>query len=232
MLLYNHYDVQPAEPLDLWESPPFELTERDGRVYARGVSDDKGQLISRLAAIRAVRAVTGGLPERVKFLVEGEEEISSPSLETFVEENRELLAADACVWEFGGVDPDGRPEVVLGLRGILYVEYRVRTLSRDAHSGGAHNLPNAAWRLVRALNTIQGPDGRILIPGFYDAVQGPTTTDMQLLAAMPSSEEFNREHFGVTGFLNGHTGMDYKRAVYEPTANIAGIGAGWQGQGS
>jgi acetylornithine deacetylase/succinyl-diaminopimelate desuccinylase-like protein len=232
MLLYNHYDVQPAEPLDLWESPPFELTERDGRVYARGVSDDKGQLISRLAAIRAVRAVTGGLPERVKFLVEGEEEISSPSLEPFIEENRELLASDACVWEFGGVDPEGRPEVVLGLRGILYVEYRVRTLSRDAHSGNAHNFPNAAWRLVRALNTIQGHDGRILIPGFYDDVRGPTDTDLQLLAAAPSSEEFNREHFGVKEFINGHTGMDYKTAVYEPTANIAGIGAGWQGQGS
>ena len=232
MLLYNHYDVQPAEPLDLWESPPFELTEREGRVYGRGVSDDKGQLISRLAAIRAVRAVTGGLPERVKFLVEGEEEISSPSLEAFIEQNRTLLASDACVWEFGGVDPEGRPEVVLGLRGILYVEYRVRTLSRDAHSGNAHNFPNAAWRLVRALNTVQGRDGRILIPGFYDAVQGPTDTDLQLLEAAPSSEEFNREHFGVNEFINGHTGMDYKTAVYEPTANIAGIGAGWQGQGS
>ena len=232
MLLYNHYDVQPAEPLDLWDSPPFDLTERDGRVYARGVSDDKGQLISRLAAIRAVRAVTGGLPERVKFLVEGEEEISSPSLEPFIEHNRDLLAADACVWEFGGVNPEGRPEVVLGLRGILYVEYRVRTLSRDAHSGNAHNFPNAAWRLVRALNTIQGRDGRILIPGFYDDARGPTDTDLQLLAAAPSNEAFNREHFGVGEFINGHTGMDYKTAVYEPTANIAGIGAGWQGQGS
>jgi acetylornithine deacetylase/succinyl-diaminopimelate desuccinylase-like protein len=232
LLCYNHYDVQPAEPLDLWDSPPFELTERDGRVYARGVSDDKGQLISRIAAIRAVRAVAGGLPQRVKFLVEGEEEVSSPSLDAFIEANRDLLAADACVWEFGGVDPDGRPEVVLGLRGILYVEYRVRTLSRDAHSGSAHNLPNAAWRLVRALNTIQAADGRVLIPGFYDAVKGPTDTDLQLMAGMPSTEAFNREHFGVKEFVNGHTEMDYITAVFEPTANIAGIGAGWQGQGS
>src|SRR5262249_22617392 len=146
LICYNHYDVQPPEPLELWDSPPFTLTERDGRLYARGVSDDKGQLLSRIAAMRAIRAVTGGLPAHVKFLVEGEEEISSPHLETFVEHNKDLLAADACVWEFGGVNYEGRPIVVLGLRGILYVEYHVRVLSRDAHSGGAHNLPNAAWR--------------------------------------------------------------------------------------
>jgi acetylornithine deacetylase/succinyl-diaminopimelate desuccinylase-like protein len=232
LICYNHYDVQPPEPLELWESTPFTLTERDGRVYARGVSDDKGQLISRIAAMRAMRAVTGDLGARVKFLVEGEEEISSPNLEPFVEHNKDLLAADACVWEFGGVNHEGRPMVVLGLRGILYVEYHARTLSRDAHSGGAHNLPNAAWRLLRAMATLKDEDGRIRIPGFYDDARAPGEVELKLLEEMPSDEAFQREHYGVQEFVNGHSGIDYQRAVYEPTANIAGLSAGWEGKGS
>jgi len=232
LICYNHYDVQPAEPLELWESPPFEPTERGGRLYARGVSDDKGQLVSRIAAMRAVRAVTGGLPVRVKFLVEGEEEISSPSLEPFIEANRDLLAADAWVWEFGGVDHAGRPQVVLGLRGILYVEFRVRTLARDAHSGEAHNLPNAAWRLVWALASLKGPDERIRIPGFYDGIEEPGEAELRLLERMPSDEEFTRAQYAVRAFVGDHAGEEYKRAVYKPTANIAGFGSGWQGQGS
>jgi acetylornithine deacetylase/succinyl-diaminopimelate desuccinylase-like protein len=232
LICYNHYDVQPPEPLELWDSPPFELTERNGRVYARGVADDKGQLISRIAALRAVRSVTGGLPCRVKFLVEGEEEISSPNLLPFVQRHRDLLAADACVWEFGGVDHEGRPQVVLGLRGICYVEFHVRTMSRDAHSGEAHNLPNAAWRLIWALASIKGPNEIIRIPDFYAGVQGPSERELQLLEQAPSDEEYARQSYGVRDFVGGHTGMDYKRAVYQPTANVAGIGAGWQGQGS
>jgi acetylornithine deacetylase/succinyl-diaminopimelate desuccinylase-like protein len=233
LICYNHYDVQPAEPLDLWATPPFEPARRDGRLYARGVSDDKGQLLSRIAAMRAVQAVAGGqLPVRVKFLVEGEEEISSPNLEPFVEAQRDLLAADACVWEFGGVNHEGRPELVLGLRGICYVEFRVRTLSRDAHSGEAHNLPNAAWRLIWALNSIKGPDEHIRIPGFYDTAAPPTESDLRLLEAMPSNEQHTREMYDVREFIGGHTGDAYKRAVYNPTANVAGFGAGWQGAGS
>ena len=232
LICYNHYDVQPPEPLELWTTPPFEPTVRDGRMYARGVSDDKGQLISRIAAMRAVRAVTGGFPTRVKFLVEGEEEISSPNLEPFIAEHTDLLAADACVWEFGGVDNEGRPQVVLGLRGICYVEYHVRTLARDAHSGEAHNLPNAAWRLLRALATIKGMDERIRIPGFYDDVRPPTAQELALRDALPDTEDFTRKRFDVKAFVGGHSGLEYKRAVFEPTANIAGIGAGWQGKGS
>jgi acetylornithine deacetylase/succinyl-diaminopimelate desuccinylase-like protein len=232
LMCYNHYDVQPAEPLDLWESPPFEAAERNGRLYGRGISDDKGQLLSRIAAMRAVKAVTGGLPARVKFCVEGEEEIGSVHLEPFVEEHADLLKCDACVWEFGGVDAQGRPVQTLGLRGLLYVEFRARTMSRDAHSGGAHNNPNAAWRLLRALATIKDEDERILIPGFYDEMKPPSATEQRLLEEMPSEEEFTRQHYGIKQFVGGHTGLEYKTAVYKPTANIAGIGAGWQGQGS
>jgi acetylornithine deacetylase/succinyl-diaminopimelate desuccinylase-like protein len=232
LLCYNHYDVQPPEPLDLWQSPPFEPEVRDGRAYGRGISDDKGQLVARIAALRAVRAVTGKLPLRVKFLVEGEEEIGSISLPAFVASQRELLAADACVWEGGGVNAQGIPTVNLGMRGVLSVELRTRTLNRDAHSGQAHNLPNAAWRLVYALASLRAPDGRILVEGWYDDARQPGPVEQELLAKMPSDEAFAREHYGVREFVGGHTGPEYTAAVYQPTTNLAGIGAGWQGPGS
>src|SRR6185369_16786741 len=134
MLIYNHYDVQPAEPLELWTSPPFEPSQRDGKLYGRGVSDDKGHLTSRLLAIDALLAA-GELPCNVKFVVEGEDEIGSVHLPEFVKNNRERLAADACLWEFGGVDHRDVPLQYLGLRGICYVELSVTTASIDAHSG-------------------------------------------------------------------------------------------------
>jgi acetylornithine deacetylase/succinyl-diaminopimelate desuccinylase-like protein len=232
LLLYNHYDVQPEDPVDLWTSPPFEAVERAGRIYGRGSSDDKGHLMSRIAALRAVREVLGHLPCGVKVMVEGEEEIGSTHVESFVEEHQDLLAADGCVWEFGGVDDEGRPMMTLGLRGLLYVELRARTLSLDAHSGGAHNLPNAAWRLIRALATIKDEHEHILIPGFYDGLLPIGPEEQRLLQELPSNEEATRRIFGVREFVGGHTGMAYKEAVYSPTANIAGIGAGWQGPGS
>jgi acetylornithine deacetylase/succinyl-diaminopimelate desuccinylase-like protein len=231
LICYNHYDVQPPEPLELWSSPPFVLTERSGRLYGRGVADDKGPLLSRIAAMRAVRAVMGELPALVKFLVEGEEEIGSISLGAFIRQNRELLTADACIWEMGGVDSQGNPSLILGMRGICSVEYRVRTMSRDAHSGGAHNLPNAAWRLIWALASIKGEDEHIRIPGFYDDVREPSEAEVQLLEQMPSDEPYTRAISGVSAFVGGHTGFGYKRAVYRPTANIAGLSAGWQGEG-
>ncbi len=184
LLFYNHYDVQPAEPLELWETPPFEPVIRDGKMFARGVSDDKGHLTNRLFALDAVLAETGDLPCGVKFIVEGEEETSSEHLYDFVRDHQELLAADACIWEFGGVDHTGRPEESLGLRGICYVELTIETASQDVHSGlGGSIFPNPAWRLVWALNTLKGPDERILIPGFYDGIKPPSQRDRDLMAA-------------------------------------------------
>src|SRR5690606_38438587 len=144
VLIYGHYDVQPAEPLELWTSPPFEPEIRDGKVYARGVADDKGEFVARLAAFDAGRAAHGGaLPCGVTFVVEGEEEVSSPHIAPFVLEHLDLLAADGSLWEGGGVDPDGRPGQVLGFRGIIACELFVETMTRDAHSGSAHILPSA-----------------------------------------------------------------------------------------
>ena len=232
LLFYNHYDVQPPEPLELWTSPPFEPAVRDGALYARGAKDDKGELVARLAAVDAVRAAHGGeLPCGVTFVVEGEEEVGSHHIAQFVREHLDLLKSDGAIWEEGGIDAQGRPANSLGVRGVLSVEFHAETLMRDAHSGGGSTLPNAAWRLLWALTSLKGPDGRIRIPGFYDRAKPPSDLDIELLRAQPSDEARSREEFGVSEFVNGVTGEAYKRAVFEPTCNIAGIGAGYQGPG-
>ncbi|HTR96994.1 MAG TPA: M20/M25/M40 family metallo-hydrolase [Candidatus Acidoferrales bacterium] len=235
LIVYNHYDVQPAEPLELWTSPPFEPARRDGKLFGRGVSDDKGHLTSRLLAIDALLDRDGELPCRIKWLVEGEEEVGSVHLPAFVHQHRERLAADACLWEFGSVDHRGVPISFAGLRGICYVELSVETASDDVHSGiGGSIFPNAAWRLVWALASLKGPDERIRIPGHYDPVQPPTARDRELFAAMPDVAEPYREQYGVASFLRGLTGgVELKLAeVFEPTCTICGITTGYQGRGS
>jgi len=232
LLFYNHYDVQPAEPLELWTTPPFAPTLRDGALYARGAKDDKGEFVARLAAVDAVRDAHGGtLPCGVTFVVEGEEEIGSPHIAQFVRDHLDLLKSHGAIWEEGGIDADGRPEVSLGRRGVLSVELAVQTMSRDAHSGNAHVLPNAAWRLLRALASLKDPDERILIPGFYDRAQAPSAVDLRRFDAMPDGEAWRRETFGVTSFVRGLSGKALNRAVFDPTCNIQGIIAGYTGAG-
>ena len=235
LLFYNHYDVQPPEPLDLWESPPFEPTMRDGKLYARGVSDDKGHITSRLLAVDALLNTLGELPCHVKFIIEGEEEVSSIHLHDFVEENQKLLEADACIWEFGSVDHREVPMQYLGMRGICYVELSITTANIDAHSGlGGSIFPNAAWRLVWALNSLKGPDERILIPGHYDPVVPPSERDRQLMATLPEVSEEYKTRYGIDKFLKGVTGgLDLRLAeVFEPTCTICGLTSGYQGPGS
>ena len=235
LLFYNHYDVQPPEPLDLWESPPFQPTLRDGKLFARGVSDDKGHIQCRLAALDAIKAVRGSYPCRIKFVIEGEEETSSVNLEAFVREHAARLKADACVWEFGGVNHEGRHAQHLGLRGICYVELRVKTASRDSHSGlGGSIFENAAWRLTWALSTLKGSDERIRIPGFYDDARPPTPRDLELIAALPDDSETIKEMYGIKGFLKGMTGGPELRReeVFVPTCTICGLTSGYQGPGS
>lgn len=235
LLFYNHYDVQPAEPLELWDNPPFVPTLRDGKLYGRGVSDDKGHIASRLFAIDALLAEEKELPCNVKFVIEGEEETSSVHLKDFLVENKDKLAADACVWEFGGVDHRDVPMQYLGLRGICYVELSVETANQDVHSGtGGSIFPNAAWRLVWALNSLKDKEEHILIPGFYEAVQPPGTRDRELMEALPETSQEYRERYGLKGFLKGLTGgVELRIAeVFEPTCTICGLTAGYQGPGS
>jgi acetylornithine deacetylase/succinyl-diaminopimelate desuccinylase-like protein len=235
LLFYNHYDVQPAEPLELWDSPPFEPTLRDGKMYARGVSDDKGHIVSRLHAIDAILDAEGELPCNVKFIIEGEEETSSVHLHEFIEENQQLLQADVCVWEFGGVDHRDVPIQYLGMRGICYVELSVETADIDAHSGlGGSIFPNAAWRLVWALNTLKRPDEVIRLPGHYDNVIPPSARDRELMEALPEVSEEYQSRYGVDSFLKGLTGgVELRLAeVFEPTCTICGLTSGYQGPGS
>jgi acetylornithine deacetylase/succinyl-diaminopimelate desuccinylase-like protein len=237
LLFYNHYDVQPPEPLELWTTPPFEPTVRDGALYARGAKDDKGELVSRLAALDAVRAAHGGsLPCGVLFVVEGQEEIGSPHMRQFVLDHLDILKSDAAIWEEGGTDANGRPGTALGVRGILYVQLEVETLKMDAHSGGANRFPNAAWRLVRALNTLKDENEHILIPGFYDNIVPASALDHQLIDAIPpdelaQNEQELRDHFIVDDFVLHRTGKELELCVFEPTCNIAGITSGFQGEG-
>src|SRR3990172_1232512 len=234
LLFYNRYDVQPAEPLELWESPPFEPALRDGKLYARGVSDDKAHITSRLFAIDALLGEAGELPCNVKFIIEGEEEVSSIHLNDYVKNNRDKLAADACIWEFGSVDHREVPMQYLGLRGICYVELSVETQSVDVHSGiGGSIFPNAAWRLVWALSSLKGPDEQIRIPGHYDAVLPPSQRDRALMEALPEVAEEYKNRYGVKQFLRGlEGGVELRLAeVFEPTCTICGLTSGYQGKG-
>ncbi|HEY7122590.1 MAG TPA: M20/M25/M40 family metallo-hydrolase [Ktedonobacterales bacterium] len=236
LLFYNHYDVQPPEPLELWTAPPFQPEIRDGALYARGAKDDKGEFIARLAAVDAVRAANGGqLPCNVTFVVEGEEEIGSQHFAEFVLAHTDLLAAQGAIWEEGGINVRGEPTCWLGPRGLLYVELAVETMRRDAHSGGAHVLPNAAWRLLRALMTLKDEQEQILIPGFYDDALPMGERALSLIKEFyddGAAEESNRTTYGVDRFVNGLTGLAWTEAVYRPTCNIAGLTAGYQGPGS
>ena len=239
VLFYNHYDVQPPEPLDLWHSDPFTFTVRDGKAYARGVGDDKGHITSRLLALKAIKEANGGtFPFHIKFFVEGEEEIGSPHLGEFVKANAEMLRADACIWEEGSVDESGKPALYCGMRRIAYFELHCQTIAYDAHSGvGGSLLPNAAWRLVWALSSLKNSAEQILIPGHYDAAHPATPRDLQLLESLPGDEEYLRSQFHLTEgqTLGGPrtTGLEFKRrAVFEPTLTICGLDSGWQGPGA
>ena len=235
LLIYDHYDVQPAEPLELWESPPFEPTIRDGKLFARGVSDNKGHLTNRLLAIDSLLDIDGELPCNIKFIVEGEEEVGSIHLPEFVEQNTDKLAADACIWEFGEVDHRGVPIQYLGLRGICYVELSVETAKIDIHSGlGGSIFPNAAWRLIWALGTLKTSDEVIRIPGYYDSVVSPSDRDRELLAALPEVSEEYKQRYGVEAFLkNLDGGVDLRvEESFVPTCTICGLTSGYQGPGS
>lgn len=232
LLIYDHYDVQPPEPLELWESEPFAADVRDGKVYARGVADNRGDAMARAQAIQTYREVFGELPVKVKFLIEGEEEIGSPSLPAFVDRNKELLRADGCLWEAGSRDEEDRVLIALGLKGVLHCELRVSAAKVDLHSSLATIVPNAAWRLTWALASLKSPDDRILVDGLMDHVFEPTSQQVDLLRGIPFAEEKMREDLGIPAFNQGLTGIDLlKKHLYEPTCTIQGLASGYSGVG-
>jgi len=233
LLFYNHYDVQPPEPLDLWTTPPFEPAEDESTLRARGVSDNKGDIIARLLAIRAYQKTMGKLPITIKFIIEGEEEIGSRNIAGFVEKNRKLLKADACIWECGGVNWRNEPMIALGVKGILYVELEVRGASTDLHSSMATVVPNPAWRLVWALASLKDMDETIHINGFFDKVRPATQKEIDALKAMPLDEKETKKSLGIKRFVKDIEGFDYKsRHILESTCTICGMESGYTGPGS
>ncbi|MGH2467698.1 MAG: M20/M25/M40 family metallo-hydrolase [Candidatus Limnocylindrales bacterium] len=232
LLSQDHYDVQPATPLDLWTSPPFAPKVRAGRLYARGACDDKGEFLFRLQAVEALQDALGELPCRVRFIVEGEEESGSKHLAAYLADHPGLVEGHGALIEGGGVDEKGRPILVCGVSGLAYVQLSVRTLGYDAHSGGARLLPNAAWRLVQALATLRGPNDTITIDGLFDHLRRPTEAQLAHLRTLPFEEEEIKRIYSCTAFVSSRTGFEAQVAdTFEPTCNIAGIVSGFTGPG-
>jgi len=232
LICYGHYDVQPPEPLDLWQSPPFEPVVRDGRLYGRGVGDNKGQLITHVLAARAWLETAGHLPINVKFVFEGEEESGSPSLGVFAREHKDLLRADLVYISDGGLHPSGRPVISLGNRGMLGLRLVAQGADRDNHSGNKGGVaPNPVWMLVHLLATMVDPKGRVLIDGFYDAVRPVGPVEQKILASL----DFDPQQFAAT---MGLPSLDidgptyWRRIMLEPYFNIQGIASGYVGPGA
>jgi acetylornithine deacetylase/succinyl-diaminopimelate desuccinylase-like protein len=230
LLFYDHYDVQPAEPLAEWTAPPFELTQRDGRLYGRGTGDNKGDLITRIAAIRLLSDAHGGLPCRVRFLVEGEEEVGSPHIGAYADGFRDRLTADACIWEYGDRDPDGRVHVIAGMKGICYVELELTATNEDLHSMWGAIVEGAASRMSLLLAGLKDARGRILIPGFYGAVTPPSAEAAAAADAVPVDERFVRSYTGTSGHVEDRAGI-MRRLLFDPTCTVCGIDSGYAGSG-
>jgi acetylornithine deacetylase/succinyl-diaminopimelate desuccinylase-like protein len=233
LLVYGHYDVQPAEPLELWTSPPFVPTVRDGKLFARGAVDDKGQLFLHLKAIEALLDVRGGLPCNVIVLAEGEEEVGSEHLETFIEQHRELLACDGVVISDSTMFAPGLPSILSSLRGLAYVELHATGPAGDLHSGmygGA--VVNPAMALARVLASFHDTDGRVAIPGFYDAVREWPASVRAQMRTLPFDAEQLRAEVGASA-LGGEAGYnELERLWTRPTCEVNGLLSGYTGEGA
>ncbi|MCX8162149.1 MAG: M20/M25/M40 family metallo-hydrolase [Candidatus Bathyarchaeota archaeon] len=235
LLMYGHYDVQPPEPLEEWVSPPFEAVDSDGKITARGAADSKSNVMAIVKAVECYSRLEFDLPVNLKVLFEGEEEIGSPNLPRYVEMYRDKLKADAAVCFDGGLDPKGRPELWLGLKGMLYVELRCRAARVDAHSSLAPLIENPAWRLIQALTSLRSPDGTILVDGWYDDIRVPSEEDIKLIEDVDYDTLLAglKRHFGVDRFLSGVEGVEaLKKLLFQPTCNIAGLFSGYTGLGA
>jgi acetylornithine deacetylase/succinyl-diaminopimelate desuccinylase-like protein len=233
LLLYEHYDVQPVDPIDLWDSAPFEPVEKDGRIIARGVADDKADVMARIHALETLKAL-GELPVTLRFLIEGEEEIGSKTFEKIAHEHAGKLAADGCLWESGSsFDDAGRPQIQFGCRGLLYVQLRVKMLAFDQHSGWASVYPSAAMYLIGALASLRDQDMNIKIDGFYDKVVKPTEADRRMMAKIDPEVDKRRKLVGFDRLVRDPRPEEViEQMLFTPTCNIAGVTTGYQGPGS
>jgi acetylornithine deacetylase/succinyl-diaminopimelate desuccinylase-like protein len=233
LLLYQHYDVQPVDPIELWDSDPFKPVEKDGRIIARGVADDKADVMARIHALETLKGM-GEVPVTLRFLVEGEEEIGSKTFEKIAYKHADKLRADGCLWESGAsFDDAGRPTLQFGCRGLLYVQLRVKHLNYDQHSGLASIYPSAAVYLVEALASLRDQDMNIRVDGFYERVVEPTDADRQMMAKIDPEIEQRRKLVGFDRLIRDPLAEHViEQLLFTPTCNIAGITTGYQGPGS
>ena len=232
LLSYSHYDVQPADPLDLWESPPFVATVRDGKLFGRGTSDDKGDTLARIHAVEVYKAVYGDLPLRVKFFVEGEEETGSPHLAPLAKQYADLFRADGVIWEGGGFDEAERYTFYCGLKGIGYFELVTYGPTRDLHSAFAPMVANPAWRLVHAIKTLKDEEDRVTLDGFMDYVRPPTEEELAYIRAIPFDGKQVKHTLGIEKFVNDmDDGSAIIRFLTEPTCTICGFRSGFIDEG-
>ncbi len=233
VLVYGHYDVQPAEPLELWAHDPFEPVVRDGVITARGASDDKGQVYAHVKGVEALLASDGSLPVNLTFLIEGEEEIGSPNLAAFVEAHADELAADVVIVSDGAMVGRGIPTITYGLRGMTYVTVRVRAAGRDLHSGAyGGGVPNALDALARLITGLKDDEGRVLVDGFYDSVRPLDDRERAAIASVPFDEDAFRADAGVTATPGEHGYTLLERLCARPTLDVNGLSGGFQGDGA
>ena len=233
LMFYNHYDVQPAEPFDLWDDPPFSGTRKGNKIFGRGATDDKGELITRIKAVEACLKTTGDVPCNIKFVIEGEEETGSAHIEEYLKKYKKKFSCDGVIWEFGYVDAKNRPIIGLGMKGLLFVELSVKESIRDAHSSLAVLIKNPAWRLIEAINTLRNSDGKVLIKGWYDEASSFSKNDLKIIKNEPFDENVFKKEFGIKSFVGNKKDMDAKKAlVGGATCNIAGFVSGYTGDGA
>lgn len=233
VLVYGHYDVQPVEPLDLWTTPPFEPCKRDGNLYARGATDDKGQVLTHIFSARAWLETQGKLPVNLKYLIEGEEEIGSDNLQGFLTENAQRLACDCAVISDGSQFAPGYPAITYGLRGIAYFDLILTGPNRDLHSGtfgGA--VTNPANALAKMLAALVNEKGQIQVPGFYDAVVPLTPQEREQFASLPFDDKQFLNQVGASGAIGEEGYTTLERRWARPTCDINGLYGGYQGEGA
>jgi len=232
LLFYNHYDVQPVEPLDLWENPPFSAKVKGNKVFGRGSADDKGELITRIKAVESYLKIKGDVPCNIKFVIEGEEEVGSPHIEKYLKKFKKKFLCQGIIWEFGHVDSKNRPIVGLGMKGLLFVELIAKESIRDAHSSLAVLIKNPAWRLIEAVKSLRDSNGRILIKDWYKEVRPLTKTDLKIIKAEPFDDAAFKKEFGIKSFVGNKKGFEAKKALVSgATCNVAGFVSGYVEKG-
>jgi acetylornithine deacetylase/succinyl-diaminopimelate desuccinylase-like protein len=233
ILFYNHYDVQPPEPIELWDDDPFSGKIDGNLIFGRGASDDKGELITRIKAVQYFLDETGDVPCNVKFIVEGEEEVGSSHLEKYLTKYRQKFSCDATIWEFGYIDENETPIISLGMKGLLCVELHAICANADLHSGLAVLVENPAWRLVHALKTIRDESGSITIKNWHEDIQDFSAEELECI----KQEDFDisdfKKNYGLSNMFNENDTEKMKKAsVGGVTSNISGLFSGYIGEGS